>query len=213
MAEINTKSVRNVCLLGHGSSGKTSLAEAMLFCAGDIDRMGKVTDGNTVMDFDPEETARHYSVSLATANFLYHDIKINLLDTPGYPDFVGEELEGIRAADAAVIMVDGKGGLEVGTELAWEHVERQKLPRVFFMNKCDDPESSYDRVFAQLKEKYGAKICPAMVPVDHSGKKTFVSLAECKAYIFDEKGSRYLKQVKKALEILFLGIICNRRQE
>lgn len=190
MAEINTKSLRNVCLLGHGGSGKTSLAEAMLFCCGDIDRMGKVTDGNTVMDFDPEETARHYSISLATANFIHHSIKINLLDTPGYPDFVGEELEGIRAADAAVIMVDGKGGLEVGTELAWEYVERQNLPRVFFMNKCDDPEASYDRVFAQLKEKYGAKICPAMVPVDHAGKKTFVGLAECKAYVFDEKGSR-----------------------
>ena len=81
MAEINTKSLRNVCLLGHGGSGKTSLAEAMLFCAGDIDRMGKVTDGNTVMDFDPEETARHYSISLATASFIHHNIKINLLST------------------------------------------------------------------------------------------------------------------------------------
>ena len=117
MPEITTKNIRNVCLLGHGSSGKTSLAEAMLFCAGAIDRMGKVTDGNTVTDYDPEETARHYSVSLSTANFIYHDIKINLLDTPGYPDFIGEELEGIRAADAAVILVDGKSGLEVGTEL------------------------------------------------------------------------------------------------
>ena len=190
MAEITTNNLRNVCLLGHGGSGKTSLAEAMLFCAGDVDRMGKVTDGNTVMDYDPEETARHYSISLATANIIHNNVKINILDTPGYPDFVGEELEGIRAADAAVIMVDGKGGLEVGTELAWEYAERQNLPRVFFMNKCDDPEASYDRVFAQLKDMFGTKVCPAMVPVDHAGKKTFVSLAENKAYVFDEKGNR-----------------------
>ncbi len=190
MAEITTNNLRNVCLLGHGGSGKTSLAEAMLFCAGDVDRMGKVTDGNTVMDYDPEETARHYSISLATANILHNNVKINILDTPGYPDFVGEELEGIRAADAAVIMVDGKGGLEVGTELAWEYADRQNLPRVFFMNKCDDPEASYDRVFAQLKDMFGTKVCPAMVPVDHAGKKTFVSLAENKAYTFDDKGNR-----------------------
>lgn len=93
--------------------------------------MGKVTDGNTVTDYDPEEVARHYSVSLSTANFTYHDIKVNLLDTPGYPDFVGEELEGIRAADAAVIMVDGKAGLEVGTELAWEYAAEQTSPKCF----------------------------------------------------------------------------------
>ena len=109
MPEITTKNIRNVCLLGHGSSGKTSLAEAMLFCAGAIDRMGKVTDGNTVTDYDPEETARHYSVSLSTANFIYHDIKINLLDTPGYPDFIGEELEGIRAA------IDTEDSIEMNT--------------------------------------------------------------------------------------------------
>lgn len=190
MAEINTKTLRNVCLLGHGGSGKTTLAEAMIYIAGEIDRIGKVSDGNTVMDYDPEEIARHYSISLATTNFIHHSVKINLLDTPGYPDFVGEELEGIRAADAAIIMVDGKGGLEVGTELAWEYVTRQKLPRVFFMNKCDDPEASYDRILTQLKEKYGPRICPAMVPVDHSGQKAFVALAEGTAYVFDEKGNR-----------------------
>ena len=154
MSEITTKNIRNVCLLGHGGSGKTSLAEAMLFCAGAIDRMGKVTEGNTVTDFDAEETARHYSVSLSTANFAYHDIKFNLLDTPGYPDFVGEELEGIRAADASVILVDAKTGLEVGTELAWEYACREKIPRVFFVNKFDDPEADFARVFEQLRAAF-----------------------------------------------------------
>lgn len=190
MADITTKNLRNVCLLGHGGSGKTSLAESMLYCAGELDRMGKVGDGNTVTDFDPEETARHYSVSLSTANIFYHDTKINILDTPGYPDFIGEELQGIRAADAAVIMVDGKGGVEVGTELAWEYTERQGLPRVFFINKFDDAEANYDRVLTELKAKFGIRICPAMVPVDHNGVKTFISLAERMAYTFDERGKR-----------------------
>lgn len=190
MAKYTTNQIRNVALLGHGGCGKTSLAEAMLFCAGDIDRMGKVNDGNTVSDYDPEETARHYSISLATANIAVKDTKINILDTPGYPDFVGEELAGIRVADAAVILVDGKGGCEVGTELAWEYVERQGIPKVFFMNKCDDPEANYDRVISELVEKFGSKVCPATVPVDHAGKKVFVSLADRKAYAFDDKGNR-----------------------
>lgn len=190
MPEITTKNIRNVCLLGHGSSGKTSLAEAMLFCAGAIDRMGKVTDGNTVTDYDPEEVARHYSVSLSTANFTYHDIKVNLLDTPGYPDFVGEELEGIRAADAAVIMVDGKAGLEVGTELAWEYACRANIPKVFFINKFDDPEADFSRVFEQLREAFGIRVCPVLVPVRKSGEMVFVSLVDRIAYVYDERGKR-----------------------
>ncbi len=190
MAEITTKTLRNVCLLGHGGSGKTSLAEAMLFCAGEIDRMGKINDGNTVCDFDSEETSRHYSVSLATANFLHHQIKINVLDTPGYPDFVGEQLEGIRAADAAVILVDGKAGCEVGTELAWEYAVKQGIPRAFFINKFDDPEADYGRVFAQLRETFGIRVCPTLVPVDQGGQKAFVNLAERMAYTFDATGKR-----------------------
>ncbi len=190
MPEMTTKNIRNVCLLGHGSSGKTSLAEAMLFCAEAIDRMGKVTDGNTVTDYDPEEVARHYSVSLSTANFTYHDIKVNLLDTPGYPDFVGEELEGIRAADAAVIMVDGKAGLEVGTELAWEYACRENIPKVFFINKFDDPEADFSRVFEQLREAFGIRVCPVLVPVRKSGEMVFVSLVDRIAYVYDERGKR-----------------------
>lgn len=190
MPEITTKNIRNVCLLGHGSSGKTSLAEAMLFCAGAIDRMGKVTDGNTVTDYDPEEISRHYSVSLSTANFTYHDIKVNLLDTPGYPDFVGEELEGIRAADAAVILVDGKAGLEVGTELAWEYACRENIPRVFFINKFDDSEADFSRVFDQLRATFGIRVCPVLIPVKKGKDMVFVSLVDRIAYTYDERGKR-----------------------
>ena len=118
MATITTKNVRNVCLLGHGGCGKTSIAEAMLYAAKDIDRMGKPTDGNTVCDYDPEEIARGYSISTAVASIMWKDCKINIIDAPGYLDFAGEAMEAIRVSDAAVIVVDGKGGLEVGTELS-----------------------------------------------------------------------------------------------
>ena len=135
MATITTSNVR---LLGHGGCGKTSIAEAMLFEAKDIDRMGKPTDGNTVCDYDPEEIARGYSISTAVASVMWKNTKINVIDAPGYLDFAGEAMEAIRVADAAVIVVDGKGGLEVGTELSWEYVEGANLPRAFFIIKSDD---------------------------------------------------------------------------
>ena len=116
MATITTGNIRNVCLLGHGGCGKTSIAEAMLFEAKDIDRMGKTTDGNTVCDYDPEEIAKGYSISTAVASVMWKNTKINIIDAPGYLDFAGEAMEAIRVADAAIIVVDGKGGLEVGTE-------------------------------------------------------------------------------------------------
>ena len=190
MADFTTKSIRNVCLLGHSGSGKTSIAEAMLFAAGQTDRLGKTTDGNTVLDFDAEEKKRQYSISLATAPVVWKDIKINILDTPGFLDFEGEVAEAIRVADAAVIAVDGKAGVEVGTELAWEYVEKAGLPRAFFVNKFDDPESNFMRTFEQLRDMFGSKVCPTFVPVDLGGETGFVNLIYMKAYKFDAKGNR-----------------------
>ncbi len=184
---ITTKEIRNVCLLGHGGSGKTTLAEAMLFAAKDIDRMGKTTDGNTVCDYDPEEIARGYSISTAVASIMWKDHKINILDTPGYLDFVGDTMEGIRVADAAIIAVDGKAGMEVGTELAWEYVEAAKLPRAFFINKCDDPEANFDRVFDQLSESFGTSVCPIFIPV---GGGVYVNLLTMEAFTYKERGHR-----------------------
>ena len=126
MANLTTKSIRNVALLGHGGSGKTTLAEAMLYGSGTIDRFGRTPDGTTICDYDTEEIRRGFSLSLATANLMWKDIKINVLDTPGYLDFSGEVLQGVRVADAAVITIDGKAGLEVGAELAWVHYLSQK---------------------------------------------------------------------------------------
>lgn len=187
MASITTKDVRNVCLLGHGGCGKTSIAEAMLFAAKDIDRMGKTTDGNTVCDYDPEEISRGYSISTAVASINWKNGKINILDAPGYLDFAGEAMEAIRVADAAVIVVDGKGGVEVGTELSWEYVEGANLPRAFFINKCDDPEFRFDKVYGELHEKFGTSLCPVFVPVEPG---VFVNLVKMEAFKFSAKGEK-----------------------
>ena len=120
MAQFDTKSIRNLALLGHGACGKTSLAEAMLYLTGKTDRLGKVADGNTVCDFDPEEQKRGFSISSALCHVVWKDIKINVIDTPGFPDFEGEVRQALRVAGSAVILVDGKGGVEVGTELAFD---------------------------------------------------------------------------------------------
>ena len=176
MADFNTKSIRNVCLLGHGGSGKTSLAEAMLFSAKATDRLGKISDGNTVCDYDAEEKKRGFSVGLSTASFPWGNVKINLLDAPGTLDFEGEERSAVRAADAAVIVLDGKSGVEVGAELAWDMAEEANLPRAIFINKYDDPEASFERVFGELHDRFGSKLCPAMVPVKKNGKFELIDL-------------------------------------
>lgn len=190
MADITTKTLRNVALLGHGGSGKTSIAEAALYLGKATDRLGKTTDGNTVCDFDPEEIKRGFSLSLSVAPIMWNDVKINLIDTPGFLDFQGEVMSGVRVADAAIIAIDGKAGLEVGAELGWDHATDAGIPKAFFVNKCDDPEANYDRVFAQLHDAFGTAVCPVLVPVKKNGSTTFLNLIEMKAYTFDAKGKR-----------------------
>ena len=190
MANLTTKSIRNVALLGHGGSGKTTLAEAMLYGSGTIDRFGRTPDGTTICDFDTEEIRRGFSLSLATANLTWKDIKINVLDTPGYLDFSGEVLQGVRVADAAVITIDGKAGLEVGAELAWEYATEAGIPRAFFVNKCDDPDANFNRVFNELHEKFGAALCPVFVPIRTSNNIIMIDLISMKAYRYNDNGKR-----------------------
>lgn len=190
MATFDTKSIRNVALLGHGGCGKTSLAEAMLYLTGSISRMGKTPDGNTTCDYDPEEIKRKFSISAAIAPVVWKNIKINILDTPGYLDFVGEVLQSLRVADSALICVDGKGGVEVGTELAWDRASNAGIPKAFFINKCDDADAHFDNVFAQLHDKFGSTVCPVFVPVKDGKKVTMIDLIEMKAFVYDEKGKR-----------------------
>ncbi len=191
MEKVLTTNIRNVALLGHGGCGKTTLAEAILYAAKDIDRVGKVGDGNTVCDYDPEEIKRGFSISTAVASTMWKTMKINIIDTPGYLDFVGETCEGLRAADAAVILVDGRAGLEVGTEIAWDNAKAAGVPRAFFVNKCDDSEARFGRVYNELREKFGNNLCPLFVPVNEErGKVVFVNLLDMSAYTYDQNGAR-----------------------
>jgi elongation factor G len=150
MKEYETKQLRNVVLLGHGSAGKTSLAEAMLFASGAVNRMGEVEAGTTVADFDEEEMRRHISLNLALVPVEWGGCKINVLDTPGYTDFVGEVKSAIRVADLALLVVDAVAGVEVGTELVWNYVEEQGLPLAVVVNKMNRENSDLSRPLAAL---------------------------------------------------------------
>jgi elongation factor G len=160
-----TAKIRNVALVGHGGAGKTSLAEALLFNAGAILRLGRVEDGSTVCDFDPEEQRRNISVSLALAPFELEDHKVNVLDAPGYADFVGDVAAAIQAADLALFVVSAVEGVEVQTEIAWKLAEQRGLPRAIFVNKLDRERASFSRTLDELKAKFGAGVAPLQLPV------------------------------------------------
>lgn len=186
MATFTPKNLRNVCFLGHSGSGKTSLAEAMLYLSHTTERLGSPSQGNSVCDYDPEEIKRGFSVSAACCNFTFKGEKINIIDTPGFLDFVGEALSGLRVADAALITVDAKSGVEVGTELAWENATAAKLPKSFFINKSDDPDADFGKVFDALVEKFGQSVCPVLIPA--STPAAFINLIDLKKYVYDDKG-------------------------
>jgi len=167
-----TDRIRNVVILGHGGAGKTSLVEAMAYLGGITSRLGSVTEGNTVSDYDKEEIKRKFSISTAMLPIIWGDIKVNILDTPGYFDFVGEAEEAAAAADAAVIVVSGKSGVEVGTLKAWELCEKYKLPRMFFVSHIDVDNASFREVVEELTDLYGKKIAPIHLPIRENEKFT-----------------------------------------
>ncbi len=165
-----TDSIRNVVLLGHGGCGKTSLVEAMAYVSGLTGHLGKVSDGTTISDYDKEEIKRKFSINTSVVPLIWKDTKINLLDTPGYFDFAGEAEEAVAAADAAIIVVSGKAGVEVGTEKAWELCEKYKLPRMFFVSEMDVDHASFREVVEKLTELYGKKIAPFYQPMRENEK-------------------------------------------
>ena len=169
-----TKQIRNVVLLGHGGAGKTTVAEALAYLTGVTKRMGKVADGNTISDYDKEEIKRQFSITTTMVPIEYEGaegkIKINLLDTPGYFDFVGEVEEAVSAADAAIIVVNCKAGIEVGTEKAWDLCEEYKLPRIIFVTNMDDDHASFRELILKLEKKFGRKIAPFQVPIRENEK-------------------------------------------
>ena len=188
----SVQNIRNVCLLGHGGNGKTSLAESMLFQTGAIDRLGKVTDGNTTCDYDAEEVRRQFSISTAVAPVEYKGCKINILDTPGYFDFSGEVMEALRVADAAVIVCSAKSGMSVGAEKAWKYCEERKMPRILYISKTDEDNADYNAAFDTLRERFGKNVAPVVAPIWDENKKVIgiIDVLNKRAYDI-ENGKRH----------------------
>lgn len=185
-----TDKIRNVVLLGHGGCGKTSLTEAMAYLAGLTNRMGTVTDGNTISDYDKEETKRQFSIHTSLIPIPWDDVKVNILDTPGLFDFVGEVEEAVSVADAAIIVVSGKAGIETGTKRAWEICEKYKLPRMIFVTEMDVDNASFRQVVEDLQALYGKKIAPFHLPIRENGQFVgYVNVVQQKAKRWNDKGT------------------------
>lgn len=179
MKDYKVDRIRNVALLGHGGSGKTTLTESILFNLNLVNRMGKVTEGNTVSDFDKEEISRGFSIGSSVIPVEWNDSKYNILDTPGYFDFVGEVFGSLRVAGGAVIMVDATSGIEVGTEKAWKFTEKRAMPKIIFVNKMDKENVNYVKIIKELKDTFGKKIAPFAIPIgDADNFKGFVNVVD-----------------------------------
>ncbi len=188
MNAYQAKQIRNVAVLGHGGCGKTTIVEAMAYITGVTNRMGKISDGNTISDFDKEEIKRQFSIGASVVPIEYNGMKFNFLDTPGYFDFVGEVEEAMSVADCAVIVVNAKSGVEVGTQKAWEICNKYNLPRVIFVTNMDDDNASYKNVVAHLQVLYGGKIAPFHLPIRENEKFVgFVNVVKMKGRRFTEK--------------------------
>ena len=186
---MDSKNIRNIALLGHGNSGKTSLTESMLFVTGAIDRQGKVSDGNTVCDYDAEEIKRQITISTGIAPVTFAGRKINVLDCPGYFDFVGEVLCSLRAVEAGAVLVTAKDGLSVGAERSWKYLKAAEKPTMFIISKTDEEHGDYFAVVDALREKYGSTVAPVTIPTsDGTG---VIDLVHNVAYI--TKGGKTVK--------------------
>jgi len=180
--------IRNITLLGHGGSGKTALAEAMLFSAKAIDRLGRSADGNTAMDFDPEEIKRKISINTTLAACEWKNSKMNIIDTPGDFDFLGETMAGIRVADSAIVLISAKGGTSVGSEKAIRLLKKRNVPFLFFMNRMDEPNADFEGVAARMRENYGPGVIPLSLPIMQDDHMTgMVDVMNRRAFSIDEK--------------------------
>ena len=183
-------SIRNICLLGHGGNGKTTLVESFLHMTGAIARMGKTTDGSTVCDYDPEEIKRQISISAAIAPIEYNGCKINVLDTPGNFDFAGEVAECLSVADAGVLVCAAKGGMSVGTERAWRLLDERKLPRIVYISKMDEDNIDFNSAFDTLREYFGKSVAPLVVPIWDADKKVTGVVDVLHKRAFEPAGSK-----------------------
>lgn len=209
MAKFTTAQLRNVAIVGHGSSGKTSLAEALLFNSGALSRMGRVEDGSTVSDWDAEEQRRGISINLSVVPVVFKDIKLNLVDTPGYLDFVGEVISALAVCEAGLVLVDSVSGVEVGTELAWDRLDTAQKPRLVFVNKMDRENANYQRVLTDLRETFSeSTIVPFQLPIGSADSFAgIVNLVDMKAYMGREGRpadipAEMMEQVNAARQVL-----------
>ena len=164
--------IRNVAVIGHGGSGKTTLVDALAFVAGSSKRHGSVLDGTALTDYTPDEIERKYSINLAVAYAEWMDVKINLIDTPGYLDFIGDTAAGIHAADAALVTVSATSGVEVGTEKAWELADARNMPRFIFVSAMDKEHANFERVFQDIRDHLSSKVVPIEIPVGEGANLT-----------------------------------------
>lgn len=202
-----TNKIRNICLLGHGGNGKTSVAEAMLYISKGVDRLGKIQDGTTVSDYDAEEIKRKFSISTSIAPVTYNDTKINIIDTPGYLDFSGEVIQGLRVSGCALIVMDAKTGVDAGCELAWEYATEATVPKAFFINKIDDENARFAANLAHMRDKFGKTVCPVTIPLFDDRKCVgIVNLIKNKAYRYDGTEAKEI-----AIEDRFLDNISEAR--
>ena len=188
MKVFTTENIRNISLLGHRGSGKTTLVESILYVKDYIKRKGDVENGTTVSDFDKEEIRRIFSINTSLIPVEHNDVKLNFLDTPGYFDFVGEVVSALRVSASAVLVLDATAGVEVGTEKAWKLLEERKLPRIIFVNKMDKGYVNYPKLLAELKEKFGKKIAPFCIPIGEKDEfKGFVNVVDMVGRVFNGK--------------------------
>ncbi|MDQ2084894.1 elongation factor G [Herbivorax sp. ANBcel31] len=194
MKDLNTEKIRNVCFMSHGGHGKTTLTEAMLFNTKVLERFGKVEDGTTTSDYDPEEIKRNNSLFTSICPCEWKNHKINVIDVPGYFDFVGEVKQGIRVADSSVILVSAKSGVAVGTEKAWDYSSERKIPKMFFVNKMDDENADFHKVFDQLVDTFGKNVIAFEIPIIEGDKFIgYVNIVTMKALKF---GKEKLEEVE-----------------
>src|SRR6266849_6171154 len=200
MKVYRAEQIRNVALISHVGAGKTSLVDAALYDSGAVTRQGKVDDGTSISDYDPDELKRHMSLNVKVLPVEWKDHKINFIDTPGYADFVGEVKAGLRVADAALVVVTAEKGVEVGTELTWQYADERKLPRMVFINKLDRENTSFDTALNSLRKQFGIKVVPLQVPIgEQAGFRGVVDLVSQKGFTFE--GGNKLQEVAIPAEL------------
>src|SRR2546421_2246901 len=186
MKVYRAEQIRNVALISHVGAGKTSLVDAALFDSGAVTRQGKVDEGSSISDYDPDELKRGMSLNATVLPVEWKNHKINFIDTPGYADFLGEVKAGLRVADAALVVVTAEKGVEVGTELTWHYADERTLPRILLVNKLDRENTSFDTALSSLRDQFGIKVVPLQVPIgEQSGFRGVVDLVSQKGYTFE----------------------------